>query len=164
MIKLKIGQKQGDAAKRAGGNNVEAPVEHESGDQERNLSREGDKNVQQKTDQQGHADSTDARSTAKGASGHRSGAPGPARGEEDAELNAEGEKRAAESDRKSVKRDRDKDMRHGMDFDKEAQERLTGEGGPVNGARRGDVDAPVPDRGAPLRHRHGGSTGVRHHR
>jgi hypothetical protein len=26
------------------------------------------------------------------------------------------------------------------------------------------VDAPVPDRGAPLRHRHGGSTGVRHHR
>ena len=162
MIKLKVGQNQSGAVKSAGGNNVEAPVEQESGDQERNLSREGDEDVRQKTDQQGHADSTDSRSAAKGASGHRSGAPGPARGEEDTEVNAESERLAAGQHRKSVKRD--KDMHHGMDFDKEAQERLTGEGGPVNGPRRGDADSANDRSAPPLRHRHGGSTGVRHHR
>jgi hypothetical protein len=52
--------------------------------------------------------------------------------------------------------------------DEQARERAAKERGtianPDTGARRGDLDAPVADRGAPLKHRHGGGVGSRHHR
>lgn len=152
MIKLRLGQEKEAGKSRplgAGGNNVEAPAGDESSDQERNISREGDQNVKQKSDQQGHAYSTDARSTARGASGHRSGAPGAASSDKDSNVSP----KAGNTGGREPKKDpgalkRGKDTHHGMDLDDEAKERLTGEGGPVNsGARRGDVDAPIADRG-----------------
>lgn len=152
MIKLRPGQDKGAVKSRshgARGNNVDAPVDDESSDQERNINREGDQDAQQKSGQQRHADSTDARSTARGASGHRSGAPGTASSDKDSNVSP----KAGNPGGREPKKDpgalkRSNDTHHGMDLDDEAKERLTGEGGPVNsGARRGDVDAPIADRG-----------------
>lgn len=152
MIKLRVGQDKDVAGSRlhgAGGNNVEAPVGDENSDQERNISREGEQDAKQKTDQRGRADSTDARSTARGDSGYRGGAPSSASSDKDSNLSP----KAGNAGGREPKKDpgalkRGKDTHHGMDLDDEAKERLTGEGGPVNsGARRGDVDAPIADRG-----------------
>jgi hypothetical protein len=104
----------------AAGNNVETPVDDDgrgSNDQERSVEDSSDKDAQQRASQQEHADSTDPQSTAKGASGHRSGGP--------------------KRDKGYLKHD-DKDSHDGVSLDEEAKERQTGEGGPVNsGARRG---------------------------
>jgi hypothetical protein len=137
MIKLKIGEDGPDGRGSiesiegveggmespnplAASNNVEAPVDddgHDGSDQERAIGSSGDKDAQQRASQQQHADSTDPESTAKGASGHRSGGP--------------------KKDKGQSKHD-DKDSHHGVSLDEEAKERQTGEGGPVNsGTRRG---------------------------
>jgi hypothetical protein len=123
MIKLKIGrgsthihlEPDGSYPWRAGGNNVEAPVDdegHDSSDQERALGDNGDREVQQKDSQQKHSDSTDFDSAAKGASGHRHGAPGGHEGS------------------------KNRDRHGGMSLDEEAKERQTSEGGPVNSSNR----------------------------
>ncbi|HEY1774233.1 MAG TPA: hypothetical protein VGH91_13680 [Gammaproteobacteria bacterium] len=138
MIKLKVGQdKDGANAKLhgAGGNNVESPSGDESQDQERLAGASSDKDSNVST----------AAGNPRGREPKKD--PDALKGNKD-------------------RHERDKDRHGGMSLDEEAKERLTSEGGPPpgTGARRDDLDAPIPDRGAPLRHRHGGSTGVRHHR
>ncbi len=130
MIKVRTGQDKESVRSRlqgAGGNNVEAPVGDESVDQERNISREGDQDAQQQRKQQEHSDSSDAHSTEKGASGHRSGAPGAASSDQDSNVspkagNSGGRERG--QDPGALKRG--KGSRYGMDLDQEAKERLTG--------------------------------------
>jgi|GEM_PF-5337554 len=118
MIKLRLGQEKQRPLKSTGGNNVESPIDEGSGDQE-HLSDNGDREVQQQTEQQRHSDSTDPESTGRAASGHRSG--GPASSDKDSNASAS----------KSGK-----DRHGGMNLDDEAKERQTGEGGPANSAPR----------------------------
>jgi hypothetical protein len=162
MIKLKIGRNSthihldsnGSYSRAAGGNNVEAPVDddgRDGSDQERAIGDSGDQDAQQRASQQENGDSTDFQSTAKGAAGHRSGAPGGASSDEDSNVSADAgnpQGRGAGKDKGPLKRD-DKDSHSGMSLDEEAKERMADEGGPApnSGARRGELDAPTTDRG-----------------
>jgi hypothetical protein len=167
MIKLKIGRNSthihldssGSYSRAAGGNNVEAPVDddgRDSSDQERVIGESGDQDAQRRASQQERGDSTDW-STAKGATGHRSGAPSDTNSDEDSNVSADAgdpQGRGPKKDSGALKRD--KDRHGGMSLDEVAEERLTSEGGPVpnSGARRGDLDAPITDHGGLTKHGH----------
>jgi hypothetical protein len=134
MDKSRLGQKKEQAVENAGGNNVEAPDD-------------GVNNLGHETG--GAADDRDSNLSAEAGNPNGRGAgkdPGPLTHETD---------------------------RHdSQSRDEQARERVAKERGttinPDTGARRGDLDAAITDRGADrgasLKHRHGGGVGTRHHR